>query len=366
MMLAKSKLSSPATLAVIVHALLFFFAPAAKAAPEIQYWGTDVGCSGYELYDSISGMRTAEECWNACHEEYLWVVATSYYDWKCDCYDSCPCIEETTRGSPMIYGIPSEKPPYCNGATNPPTQTALPPNSSIVSPTNTTNRFLKGTTPPTLSSAVDFPTFSVDFQTFSGDQDEIITFSPGEYYFFAFFSFIRNVLILITILSSGYFVYLCLRFEDEPEPQNISQSLPTSQDNTENLRTVSQNLELRRRALPLVLTCNIFSESFLNNMRDETKEGKSKVEQNFSSYFKRISDDEINEEGFECLICLESLEYGQEISTSETENCSHVFHKDCVLEWLLKSDVCPCCRTQMVDPIKIKRVMETVNDGTNV
>jgi hypothetical protein len=45
-----------------------------------------------------------------------------------------------------------------------------------------------------------------------------------------------------------------------------------------------------------------------------------------------------------CAICLVEYEDGDEISWSHNSYCGHAFHHDCIIEWLLTSDECPCCR----------------------
>lgn len=45
-----------------------------------------------------------------------------------------------------------------------------------------------------------------------------------------------------------------------------------------------------------------------------------------------------------CAICLLEYEEGDEICWSHNKHCHHAFHKDCMLEWLLRHDECPCCR----------------------
>ena len=45
-----------------------------------------------------------------------------------------------------------------------------------------------------------------------------------------------------------------------------------------------------------------------------------------------------------CAICMEKLEDGVDICSSHDHNCRHVFHRECIFEWLLKSQECPCCR----------------------
>ena len=45
-----------------------------------------------------------------------------------------------------------------------------------------------------------------------------------------------------------------------------------------------------------------------------------------------------------CVICLTAYEEGDEIAWSQNPKCTHLFHRECIMEWLLKRDDCPICR----------------------
>lgn len=45
-----------------------------------------------------------------------------------------------------------------------------------------------------------------------------------------------------------------------------------------------------------------------------------------------------------CAICLEEFAEGEDVCTSQNDECPHLFHCTCAFEWLLKSQECPCCR----------------------
>lgn len=47
-----------------------------------------------------------------------------------------------------------------------------------------------------------------------------------------------------------------------------------------------------------------------------------------------------------CAICLDTFREGDRINDART--CVHMFHTDCLLEWLEMHDVCPCCRIPMI------------------
>lgn len=57
-------------------------------------------------------------------------------------------------------------------------------------------------------------------------------------------------------------------------------------------------------------------------------------------------DDGVNTER-ECMICMEEFAAGDSVAWSI--HCDHVFHDDCLTEWLMKHDNCPYCR-QLVIP----------------
>jgi hypothetical protein len=46
-----------------------------------------------------------------------------------------------------------------------------------------------------------------------------------------------------------------------------------------------------------------------------------------------------------CVICLNEYKRGEILCWSQNSSCSHCFHRDCMGEWLLRHEDCPCCRT---------------------
>jgi Ring finger domain len=57
-----------------------------------------------------------------------------------------------------------------------------------------------------------------------------------------------------------------------------------------------------------------------------------------------------------CTICLCTYEVNDDVVWSSNAECPHVFHRDCMLSWLLKlhrgdGPLCPCCRRDfLIDP----------------
>ena len=53
-----------------------------------------------------------------------------------------------------------------------------------------------------------------------------------------------------------------------------------------------------------------------------------------------------------CVICLEDYTSGEEIVKSHNEKCHHYFHKDCMIDWLMKNkhEECPLCRAKYLVP----------------
>mmetsp|Transcript_4544 Transcript_4544/g.5974 ORF Transcript_4544/g.5974 Transcript_4544/m.5974 type:complete len:170 (-) Transcript_4544:375-884(-) len=55
---------------------------------------------------------------------------------------------------------------------------------------------------------------------------------------------------------------------------------------------------------------------------------------------------DVKERSNECPICLLNFEDGCSTCYSNNPLCSHVFHHECMLEWLMQHEECPCCRAQ--------------------
>ena len=48
--------------------------------------------------------------------------------------------------------------------------------------------------------------------------------------------------------------------------------------------------------------------------------------------------------GTDCPICFEVYKEGDVIGISHDSDCPHIFHKDCIVNWLSRDDRCPTCR----------------------
>ena len=113
--------------------------------------------------------------------------------------------------------------------------------------------------------------------------------------------------------------------------------------------------EASRRAF---LEHALSSESYVAPNLDETVE-KTSIHKEASSVVdldieanggndNYDAQDENESMGACCPICLDDFRQGDRISSSSTGQCHHTFHRDCILDWLLTDDTCPCCRQNFV------------------
>jgi hypothetical protein len=58
---------------------------------------------------------------------------------------------------------------------------------------------------------------------------------------------------------------------------------------------------------------------------------------------------ESRERGAACDICLLNFEIDEEIAWSPNGACTHSFHKDCILDWLVRKPSCPSCRQNYLE-----------------
>jgi len=54
-----------------------------------------------------------------------------------------------------------------------------------------------------------------------------------------------------------------------------------------------------------------------------------------------------------CYLCLMAYTKGEEVAFSKNNKCKHQFHKDCIVEWLMKRTACPCCREEYIESNKL-------------
>ncbi|CAB9508564.1 Zinc finger, C3HC4 type (RING finger) [Seminavis robusta] len=66
----------------------------------------------------------------------------------------------------------------------------------------------------------------------------------------------------------------------------------------------------------------------------------------------------------ECSICLSHFREGDLVSKSNNPNCPHVFHRECVYQWLLQRYECPMCRKEFLIPPMVLQFRAS-NDGNN-
>ena len=50
-----------------------------------------------------------------------------------------------------------------------------------------------------------------------------------------------------------------------------------------------------------------------------------------------------------CSICLRHYQVGDDICWSHNASCNHFFHEECIAQWLLRHNECPCCRRNYME-----------------
>ncbi|KAL5759586.1 hypothetical protein ACOSP7_018104 [Xanthoceras sorbifolium] len=96
--------------------------------------------------------------------------------------------------------------------------------------------------------------------------------------------------------------------------------------------------EFERRNYGRVPASESSVKTLLKRVRVEEAAGDGEKQE---SNKKLVSDDESQ---MNCSICMEQL-WGGTYATAMP--CSHVYHGDCIVQWLKQSHFCPLCRYEM-------------------
>jgi len=85
------------------------------------------------------------------------------------------------------------------------------------------------------------------------------------------------------------------------------------------------------------------------------QQSNNEQQQQQNAQLDNYDDDEAS-----CMICLEPYLIGDKVSYSKHNalQCRHIFHQECISDWLMRQDDCPCCRTPFI--------MQPGADGSNI
>eukprot|EP00956_Cyclotella_meneghiniana_P043862 scaffold291577_cov73-Cyclotella_meneghiniana.AAC.2 len=94
-----------------------------------------------------------------------------------------------------------------------------------------------------------------------------------------------------------------------------------------------------------------FNESADEHFTDE--------EVGISTQIMKETPDELEVEMFDCTICLSEISDGEEVGVL---SCQHLFHVDCLKEWMLRRNACPLCQTEICCP----RPVQSSSDDSSI
>lgn len=129
------------------------------------------------------------------------------------------------------------------------------------------------------------------------------------------------------------------RDENESNRRETSTS-GTSTIETVNISGTRSNMSSNRDTADSVNSNNIKDKDDNYPSTEKISIGHGPEE---SGYYCGL-DEDVRDRGTMCDICLLEFEVGDEVAWSPNLSCSHTFHEDCILDWLMRKKSCPSCR----------------------
>jgi hypothetical protein len=125
--------------------------------------------------------------------------------------------------------------------------------------------------------------------------------------------------------------------------------------NLRDMMTMPMNLTAIQEEVPPPQNLNDINIVSISSIHDDNDNNNSNEDANNS----HIIDDNVNDNT--CSICLDEFKNDDDICTSKNNiHCPHVFHLECMMEWLMRHDECPLCRH---DFLKLDGDGNDGNDG---
>lgn len=110
-----------------------------------------------------------------------------------------------------------------------------------------------------------------------------------------------------------------------------------------------------------VLSFKKILENSKGKPEDSTHSESSWLPKSWKAASRLFGDTQLSPE--ECAICLGEYEAGDTIAWAKAEGCDHVFHGECIREWLKKQhDECPLCRKEILITTK-DLICREIDDG---
>ena len=93
-------------------------------------------------------------------------------------------------------------------------------------------------------------------------------------------------------------------------------------------------------------------EACQDDINDDSPTSTQKNHEREDQEQRSTSDDDRNHEDEEencCSICFGEYETGALLGVANNGHCQHMFHQECITEWLMKHEECPVCRRPYLD-----------------
>ena len=96
-------------------------------------------------------------------------------------------------------------------------------------------------------------------------------------------------------------------------------------------------MEIIRNELLEQIQGGISSKEMIKNKYNDIKQYLPEPIKIDEKQLKKINDSSDDN----CIICLDNFKLNDEILYLP---CMHLYHKECIIKWFLKEDICPLCR----------------------